>query len=100
MGPEAQLQGKLIRRVKSLGGMAFKLAPTAKGLPDLLVLMPGSGCHLVEMKAETGRLSAAQTLLHRRIQKMGIRVWVVRDAKSMDRFFRATADRAFETSRK
>lgn len=78
MTRESVLEADLDKRVsRGFGGMTFKLAPTTVGLPDRLVVLPGGRMYLVEMKAETGRLSAAQSALHRRLARIGIRVHVV-----------------------
>lgn len=75
---EAALQADLIYRVRLLGGLAFKLAPTTKGLPDLLVLLPDQPMRLVELKTDAGSLSPAQQALHSRINATGQVVHVLR----------------------
>jgi len=92
---ETALEAVFRQRVRLLGGMAIKLAPTVKGLPDRLVLLPGGGMFLVELKTETGVLSAAQREWHRRVTLMGVkvetlygpdevRVWALEKAKELD----------------
>lgn len=75
---EAELEElfyKSIRRL--LRGQVFKLAPTRKGMPDRLVALPGGRMHLVELKAEDGRLSPAQKLVHAQLAQVGILVHVL-----------------------
>ena len=74
---ESAVEALLHRLVKSVGGMSFKLAPTVKGLPDRLVVLPHGQVHLVELKAEGGRLSPAQRLLHSRLAERGVEVQVL-----------------------
>jgi len=86
---EAAVEALLHRLVKAAGGLSFKLAPTVKGMPDRLVLMPGGRMYLVELKAVGGRLSPAQLLWHTRAAQLGtpvtvltgpdqVRAWVAR----------------------
>ena len=65
------------RLVKLGGGLSFKLAPTVKGLPDRLVVLPHGQVFLVELKAVGGRLSPAQRVLHRRLAQRGVEVKVL-----------------------
>jgi hypothetical protein len=63
---EAQLESLFRLRVRTvLGGRVEKLAPTKKGIPDRLVLLPLNRIWLVELKTETGSLSAVQREWHR-----------------------------------
>lgn len=71
---ESQLEAMFQRKVRELGGIAVKLSPTHKGLPDRLVLLPGGRMHLVELKTDTGNLSPAQQVFHDRCLGMGIKV--------------------------
>lgn len=74
---ESAVEALLHRLVKAAGGHTFKLAPTVKGLPDRLVVLPHGQVHLVELKAEGGRLSPAQRLLHARLAEVGVTVHVL-----------------------
>lgn len=74
---ESAVEALLHRLVKAAGGLTFKLAPTVKGLPDRLVVLPHGQVHLVELKATGGRLSPAQHLLHDRLAEVGTTVHVL-----------------------
>jgi len=74
---ESAVEALLHRLVKSVGGLSFKLAPTVKGLPDRLVVLPHGQVHLVELKAVGGRLSPAQRVLHSRLAERGVTVHVI-----------------------
>lgn len=63
---EREVESHLRRRVRELGGMCIKLAPTESGLPDRLVLLPGGWAYLVELKSPTGRLRPVQQVWHQR----------------------------------
>lgn len=71
---EASLEAYFYREVRLRGGMVDKVAPTRKGMPDRLVLLPGGRIFLVELKAYDGRVSAAQALYHERAAVLGTRV--------------------------
>lgn len=64
---EAQLEVWFHNRVRLLGGISYKLAPTTAGIPDRLVIFPGA-MWLVELKVEHGQLSQIQCVLHDRLR--------------------------------
>lgn len=74
---ESTLEDKFRLAVRRLGGRAYKLAPTTKGLPDRLVLLPGGIVHLVELKTETGTVSPKQRLVHEQAAEVGTIVHVI-----------------------
>ncbi len=74
---EAQLEAELFKRVASVGGMAIKMIPTTKGLPDRLVLLPGGRMYLIELKTEDGSLSKLQVHWHQQMARVGIHVYVL-----------------------
>lgn len=75
---EASLEAYLRRRVRlSLGGQCIKLAPTQKGVPDRLVLLPGGRVMFVELKTVTGRLSPMQEHVHQQFAQLGTKVVVL-----------------------
>ena len=68
---EAQLEAFFRKRIRLVGGYTIKLAPTEKGIPDRLVIMPGGRMFLVELKTIRGTLSPAQKHWHAKIEAMG-----------------------------
>lgn len=64
--------------------MCLKLAPTVRGVPDRLVLLPGGRVFLVELKTDTGRLSPAQAEWHRRAAELGVVVTLLAGADEID----------------
>lgn len=80
---ESAIERHLTQRVRELGGLSFKLAPTTKGLPDRLIIHNGQ-LHLVELKAPDGRLSPAQQVLHGRIAERGVGVTVLWSVGAVD----------------
>lgn len=75
---ESQLEEKFRTAVRSLlRGRTIKIAPTEKGAPDRLVLLPGGKIELVELKTDAGRISPAQRLWHDRAKLLGTTVHVI-----------------------
>lgn len=83
---EARLEARLRDTVRAMGGIAIKLAPTQRGLPDRLVLLPGGRMHLVELKTNMGRLSTIQRAWHERVRELGVSVAVLSGAAAIDRW--------------
>lgn len=88
---EASLEAYFNRQVRLMGGIADKIAPTRKGLPDRLVLLPGGRVYLVELKAYDGRVSAAQALYHQRAAELGTRVQLLVGRGGVDAWLRKVA---------
>lgn len=80
---ESAVEAALHRYVKKVGGLSFKLAPTVKGIPDRLVILPGGNIHLVELKTSGGRLSPAQLLWHDRAAQRGVTVTVLHSVEEV-----------------
>ena len=58
---EKQIEAYLVRRVKELGGVAYKFtSPAHRGVSDRIVCMPDGTTWFVELKAPGGRLSPLQ----------------------------------------
>ena len=89
---EASLEAFFYRRVRLLGGHCVKLAPTERGVPDRLVLLPGGRKYLVELKREGGSLSAIQIAWHAKMQAMGHEVVVLEGKEQIITWLRRTAE--------
>ena len=74
---EASVEAIFARRVRALGGLSYKFAPTHAGNPDRIVLMPGGIIRFVELKADDGELRPDQRLWHRRAGELGTVVHVL-----------------------
>lgn len=87
---ESRLEADLYRRVRGvLGGIILKLAPTARGIPDRLVVLPGGRVYLVELKTNLGRLSPTQQFWHAKFAKVGLPVHVIYGADQLREWVRA-----------
>lgn len=52
---ESEIEARLVRGVKALGGVAYKfVSPGNVGVPDRVVVLPGGRVIFVELKAEGG----------------------------------------------
>ena len=71
MRPETPVERALVAAVSARGGLAIKLAPTMRGLPDRLILLPNGEMRLVELKAPGETPRESQKMVHRHLEAMG-----------------------------
>ena len=84
---ERDIEKVLVREVRKLGGRAYKwVSPGNDGVPDRIVVLPGMRPVFVELKAESGRLSALQKVQIRCLLDMGQDVRVLRGIQEVERF--------------
>ena len=75
---ERDIEQYLVRKVKEVGGHAFKYSsPSMRGVPDRLVLLPKGHIFFVEVKAPGKRLTKLQRVVHKKIEAMGQTVFVI-----------------------
>ena len=88
---EKQIEYRLRDKIKLLGGIAWKLVcPGFTGVPDRLVLMPGGRVFFVELKnGNKGVLSARQVIVHKFLNGLGFKVWIVKDEETLQEFLNA-----------
>ncbi|WP_320967653.1 VRR-NUC domain-containing protein [Hungatella hathewayi] len=68
---EKDIEKILVTEFRKLGGRAYKwVSPGNDGVPDRIVILPGLQPIFVELKTETGRLSAIQNVQIDRLRKM------------------------------
>ena len=77
----------------ALGGKVIKMAPTTAGVPDRLVLLPLGRMYLVELKTDTGALSAIQRHWHSEAERLGHEVHVLYGTADIDSWIREIAQR-------
>lgn len=66
---ESSLEAYFRKRIRLVGGYTIKLAPTERGVPDRMVVMPGGRVYLVELKTTHGKLSPIQQIWHERLMR-------------------------------
>ena len=83
---ERDIEAYLVKRVRSLGGMAYKfVSPSNRGVDDRLVVLPDQ-IWFVEVKQEGGRLTALQALFIEQMKRMGHNAIVVWNKEDVDAF--------------
>ena len=82
---EKQIEAYFVRRVKEIGGAAYKFtSPAHRGVSDRVVCLPGGQTWFVELKAPGGRLSLLQTLFLDGMVKLGHNACVVWSKEDVD----------------
>ena len=75
---EKQIEQKLVKAVKAMGGICPKLVcPGFDGMPDRIVLLPGGRIAFVELKAPGKKPRPLQMARHRLLRKLGFKVYVI-----------------------
>ena len=81
---EKNIEQKLVKAVKSAGGIAPKLTcPGFDGMPDRLVLMPEGRIGFVEVKAPGKEPRPLQVRRHEMLRNLGFKVYVLDDPKQI-----------------
>ena len=82
---EKQIEQKLVKRVKGLGGIALKQNPIGMdGIPDRLILLPKGIAFFVETKAPGKKPRALQINRMKQLERLGFRCYVLDDDKQID----------------
>ena len=77
---EKSIEKQLVRAVKAAGGICPKLvSPGINGMPDRMVLLPGSRIGFVEVKAPGKAPRPLQTNRHRMLRRLVFPVCVLDD---------------------
>lgn len=75
---EKEIEKILVQGVKTIGGKAYKwVSPGNNGVPDRIVILPRKVPVFVELKTESGSLTALQKLQIRRLESLGQKVRVL-----------------------
>lgn len=84
---ESKIEGHLVKRVKELGGLCWKVtSPNLRGVPDRVVLMPEGQTCWVELKAPGKLPSPQQMRRHIELWKRGHRVVVLDSIEAVEHF--------------
>lgn len=95
---EKEIEKILVSEVKKLGGRAYKwISPGNDGVPDRIVIFPDRAPVFVELKTDTGRLSALQKVQCNRLTALGQQVKVIYGIDGVSQFFQ---DYGFEETSK
>ena len=84
---EKQVEAYLIKRVKALGGTAYKFtSPAHKGVSDRIVCLPNGQTWFVELKTEGGRLSPLQKVFASDMARMNQKYVCLWNKEQIDEF--------------
>lgn len=84
---EKQIEAHLVKRVKALGGMAYKFtSPAHKGVSDRIVCLPNGQTWFVELKTEGGRLSPLQKVFASDMARMNQKYVCLWNKEQIDEF--------------
>ena len=84
---EKDIEKILVSEVRKLGGRAYKwVSPGNDGVPDRIVFLPGRPPVFVELKTETGKLSALQEVQIDRLKTLGQDVRVLYGLQEVKEF--------------
>lgn len=85
---ESEIEKILTNEVRKLGGRAYKwVSPGNDGVPDRIVIFQGKPLVFVELKTDTGKLSALQSVQINRLKDLGQPVEVVKGINGLSQFF-------------
>lgn len=84
---EKQIEAYLVKRVKDVGGRAYKFtSPAHRGVADRVVCLPNGSTWFVEVKTEGGRLSALQKVFAADMARLGQRYCVLWTKEQVDAY--------------
>jgi hypothetical protein len=84
---EKDIEAHLVRKVRELGGRAYKfVSPAHRGVADRIVVLPGGRVWFVEVKQMGGRLSALQVEFQREVERLGCSYKIVWSKEDVDAF--------------
>jgi hypothetical protein len=82
---EKQIEAYLAKKVKELGGVAYKFtSPAHKGVADRVVCLPDGSTWFIEVKTEGGRLSELQKVFASDMARMNQRYACVWSKEQID----------------
>ena len=84
-GMEKQIEAHLVKKVKALGGVAYKfVSPAHRGVADRIVCLPGGVVWFIELKAPDGRLSPLQKVFADEMARMNQNYCVLWSKEDVD----------------
>ena len=77
---EKQIEQKLVKATKDMGGIAPKFVSTGfDGMPDRIVLLPYGKLAFIEVKAPGKKPRELQVARHKLLRDLGFKVYVLDD---------------------
>lgn len=89
---ETHVEGHLCRQVVRYGGLAIKLKPYLRGLPDRAVYWPQGVHDIIETKRpKGGRWEPLQQRWHAKLRKLGHNVFVLLTKEAVNEYIESRA---------
>lgn len=86
---ESEVEKKLCKRVKEIGGRAFKfVSPGQNGVPDRIILVPMGRIYFVETKAPGKKMRRLQEWVANGIRNLGFEVLRIDTVEKVEEFIR------------
>ena len=87
---ESKLQQKIVAICKTHGIIVAKVdSSSTRGWPDLTVILPDGTVLFIELKTETGRLSALQKRIHEKLKGNNANVAVIKSVQEFGNIIKA-----------
>lgn len=87
---EKQIEKFLTGKVKNMGGLSIKLnSASFSGLPDRMILMPVGRIYFVELKAPGKKPRPLQIVVHKMLNDLGFKVYVIDTKEKVGEFINA-----------
>ncbi len=84
---ESAIEARLRDGVKAMGGICWKfVSPGTTGVPDRLIILPGGRIIFIELKADTGRMSAIQQYRINELRNIGADVRALKGPSQVKAF--------------
>lgn len=84
---EKTIEQALVKRVKSLGGIAYKFtSPANRSVPDRICLLPEGRLVFVECKRPGGKPTSNQLRVHEKIKVLDHDIRVIDSIEAVNRF--------------
>lgn len=86
---ERWVESYLVRRVKEVGGKAYKFnSMTCKGVADRLVLLPNGKIFFIELKSPVGKQTKLQQVFEQDIIKLGQKYLLINSRDAVNEFIK------------
>ena len=84
---EKDVEAALVKRVKSLGGIAYKfVSPSNRSVPDRICLLPNGNIIFAELKRPGAKPTENQLRNHEKIRNLGYAVMVIDSLEQVEVF--------------
>ena len=83
---EKEIEAYLVRRVKEMGGIAYKfVSPQRRSVPDRVIVIKDVPIFFVELKSSVGKLTEGQEREIARLRELGKLIFVCNSREQVDK---------------